>query len=74
MDEYEEKSYDSSEELPIPRQFFWDEDFDYKMTDNSKLLNVFLSSISYKDDPFINSPEKMIKAGFQGTPYKYKRK
>lgn len=69
--EYFNKSYDSSDESAIPREFFFEPDYDYNVANNHLLINKFLSSLDYKNNPNLNSPEQMIAEGFAGTPYQY---
>lgn len=66
--------YDCSLEPVVPREFFFDPDYDYETADNVKLINNFLSSIDYENNKALNNPKKMIEQGFQGTPYKYEPK
>lgn len=69
---YKGKSYDSSHESAIPREFFFEPDYDYATADNAQLINQFLSTLDYQNNPYLNSPQDMIEAGFTGTPYQYK--
>ncbi|MBD8348189.1 hypothetical protein [Dysgonomonas sp. HGC4] len=55
----------------IPRQFFFEKDYNYQSADHIKIINEFLSSLNYKENETLNSPEIMKEEGFQGTPYKY---
>ncbi len=71
---YQGKTYDSSGESAIPREFFWDENFDYQTADNTRLINDFLSGLDYENNPYLNSSDKMLELGFKGTPYKYEPK
>ncbi|XKM12636.1 hypothetical protein RCS94_06315 [Orbaceae bacterium ac157xtp] len=68
---YDNVPYDSSDEPAIPREFFFEADFDYETADNASLINQFLSNLDYANNQFLNSPEKMLELGFKGTPYKY---
>lgn len=52
----------------VPRQAL-DPDFDLKVDQTESLINRFLSGLDHKINPFLNSPEKMLKEGFMGTPY-----
>lgn len=70
-EKYEGTSYDSSNEHPIPREFYFEPNFDYKTADIQGLLNQFLNSLDPKTNPYLQSPEEMLKQGFQGTPYQY---
>ncbi|QBH97023.1 hypothetical protein EKN56_11830 [Limnobaculum zhutongyuii] len=63
--------YNSSHELPIPREFFFDFDFDYLTANVNKLLTDFISSLDYTVNDFLNPPEVMINNGYVGTPYIY---
>lgn len=66
-----QERYSSSHEPPIPREFFFEPDFDYSKADIDTLLNNYISSLDYQTNEFLNSPEKMVELGFQGTPYRY---
>lgn len=70
--DYDWTEYDSSGESPIPREFFFDPCYDYETGNDIQLLNRFLSSLDYKNNKLLNSPEKMFELGFTGTPYQYK--
>jgi len=74
MDKYDGDVYESSNEPPIPRQFFWDEEYDYETANNIKTINDFLSNLKYVENQFLNPPDLMIEEGFQGIPYKYRLK
>ena len=55
---------------PVPREALdLDTKFDPKMA--PPLLNQFLSGLDHKKNPFLMSPDAMIKLGFEGTPYQY---
>ncbi len=54
----------------IPREAL-DPDLDFKPELTESLVNKFLASLNYKTNPFLNSPENMIKQGFTDTPYVY---
>lgn len=69
LDAYEDKIYDSSQEPVIPREFFFDPDYNYEAADNEKLINQFLASLNYKENVLLNSPEDMLNIGFVGKPY-----
>ena len=62
------------EEPIILKQFFFEDDYNYQTADNIKIINNFLSTLEYKKNNFLNSPEKMLELNFQGTPYKYELK
>lgn len=66
--------YNSSHELPIPREFYFDPAFDYSTENVDELLAAFVSSLDYKKNEFLNSPEVMIENGYTGIPYEYKKK
>lgn len=67
------ESYDCSFEPAIPREFFFESDYDFETADNAFFINKFLSSLDYKSNKALNSPEKMLELGFSGTPYKYEK-
>jgi hypothetical protein len=61
--------YDCSGELPVPQEFFFDENFQYTLETAKQKINAFLQSLNYKSNPYLRSPEEMLEAGFKGTPY-----
>lgn len=52
----------------VPREAL-DPDFEFHIENTEDLINRFLSGLSYLSNPFLNSPEKMLDAGFEGKPY-----
>lgn len=69
--DYEDEKYDSTPEFPVPREFFFQPDFDYQTADIPQLLNNFLSQLDYNNNEFLSKPEEMLEKGFAGTPYVY---
>lgn len=69
-----EKLYpiDSNETLGevIPREAL-DPDFDFKVEETDSLINQFLSQLNHDQNPFLNSPQKMLSLGFKGIPYTF---
>ncbi|XKM12641.1 hypothetical protein RCS94_06340 [Orbaceae bacterium ac157xtp] len=63
--------YDSSLELPIPREFFFESGFDYEKTDIDGLLSQFMAQVDHSNPTFFRTPEDMLKKGFVGIPYVY---
>lgn len=55
----------------IPRQFFFEPDYDYATADNAKNIRDFLSTLDYQHNEFLNSPATMKEKGFAGTPYRF---
>jgi hypothetical protein len=53
---------------PVPREVL-DPNFEFKPEESAKLLAKFLKSLDYRKNAYLSSPEKMLKAGFKGTPY-----
>jgi hypothetical protein len=53
---------------PVPREAL-DPDFDFKPETADKLLSNFLKKLDHSKNPFLRSPNAMVKAGFMGTPY-----
>lgn len=70
-DEYQDEFYDSTDELPVPRELFFSAEFDYKKMNLHKLINDFLSHSDYQENEFLSKPDEMIKNSFKGTPYIY---
>jgi len=62
--------YDCSVDAPIPREFFFDPEFKYSEETAKSVLNIFLQSLDYNNNPWLCTPEEMLKKGFKGTPYK----
>jgi hypothetical protein len=52
----------------VPREAL-DPEFDFRLEQTERLVNQFLASLAYRSNPFLNSPDKMLKQGFKGTPY-----
>jgi hypothetical protein len=52
----------------IPKEVL-DPDFNYEPTMTNELLLKFLQNLDFKKNPFLCSPEEMIRNGFEGTPY-----
>ena len=67
--DYEAK-YDCSADIPVPREFFFDSEFQYSEDTAKPVLNAFLQSLDYDNNPWLCTPEEMLEKGFQGTPYK----
>jgi hypothetical protein len=55
---------------PIPREAI-DPDFDYKPEQAHEPISTFLKGLDYSGNPFLASPERMKKEGFESTPYSY---
>src|SRR5262249_17385742 len=53
---------------PVPREAL-DPGFDYRPEMAPELLDKFLKSLDYTQNPYLSSPEEMIADGFEGTPY-----
>jgi hypothetical protein len=58
---------------PIPRQAL-DPDFNYDLARAPILLSEFLRQLSFNENPYLASPERMRDAGFEGTPYNYEQR
>lgn len=56
----------------IPREFYFEPDFDYQTADLKQLQQKLLDSVNYKENLFLSSPERMISIDFVGTPYQVK--
>ena len=56
--------------LPVPREVL-DPNFDYQPAMAPELISSFLQKLDYASNPFLFSPEEMVKLGFEGTPYTY---
>lgn len=67
-----EEDYDLSNEPPIPREFFFEDEFDYQTANIPELLDNFLQNIGYVTyEGFFYTPEQMLENGFKGIPYRY---
>ncbi len=53
---------------PVPREAL-DPDFPYKPEMASELVGKFLAKLDYKANPYLQTPQEMKQAGFEGTPY-----
>lgn len=67
--EFRNLPYDSSLEPFIPRAFFFDEQFNYKNYDKESYINSLLTNTNYHNNIYLNTPDEMIKLGFNGKPY-----
>lgn len=54
--------------LPVPPQLF-DPEFDYRLEDNTELVNNFLKGCDYNENNYLNNPDDLIEGGFEGEPY-----
>jgi len=61
--------YDCSSDAPVPREFFFDSEFEYSENTAKPVLNAFLQSLDYNSNPWLCTPEEMLAKGFKGTPY-----
>ena len=61
--------YDCSADAPVPREFFFDPEFEYSEEAAKPVLNTFLKSLDYENNPWLCTPEEMLEKGFKGTPY-----
>lgn len=68
------ESYDSSNEPPIPREFFFEPNFKYETANIDELLATFIQKVDHSDPLYFKPAEKMVKEGFIGTPYVYPQK
>lgn len=53
----------------IPREFYFEPDFNYETADLKQLQSKLLSTVDYKENPFLSSPERMLSIDFVGIPY-----
>jgi hypothetical protein len=60
--------YDASLEKPVPPQFFSTR-FTYSEAAARDAWNQFLQSLKPAENPYLRTPDEMIAAGFEGTPY-----
>ena len=44
---------------------------DFKAEETEALIKQFLASLNWSTNAFLNSPQKMLKQGFKGTPYTF---
>lgn len=65
-------TYDASIEPYVPRDFYFDPDFDYHSADLVKTQNDLLKNANWELNIFLNSPDEMLEEGFKGTPYQAK--
>jgi hypothetical protein len=54
----------------VPREAL-DPDYDFRLDQTEPLVSRFLSGLHPAANPFLNSPEKMLELGFEGTPYAF---
>jgi hypothetical protein len=53
---------------PPPRESL-DPGFDFRPDMDQQLLGRFLRGLDYTQNPYLRSPEQMLRLGFEGTPY-----
>ena len=71
LDMYDDEAkYDCSADAPVPQEFFFDPEFKYSEDAAKPVLNAFLHSLDYNNNPWLRTPEEMLAKGFNGTPYK----
>lgn len=58
----------SPDGVPVPREAL-DPAFPYKPEMASELISAFLAKLDYMTNPYLQTPEEMKNAGFEGTPY-----
>lgn len=63
------ESYLPEQDPFIPRDFYFDPEFDYQSADLKALQLAMLNEADYKKNQFIRTPENMLEKGFKGTPY-----
>ncbi|MBC1744242.1 hypothetical protein HCA06_14425 [Listeria welshimeri] len=63
--------YDSSHEPPIPREFFFETDFDYATENIDELLTRFMNTVDHSNPACFKTEQVMIAEGFKGRPYIY---
>jgi hypothetical protein len=44
---------------------------DFNPENTEALINQFLARLDWNTNPFLNSPQKMLRRGFKGTPYSF---
>ncbi|WP_291322820.1 hypothetical protein [Desulfonatronospira sp.] len=64
------EKFDYSNEIPVSPYFFIKKR-ERRFEDNIKDINLFLSNLEPINNPYLRSPNEMIKHGFVGIPYKY---
>lgn len=64
------EEYDSAQDAFIPRAFFFEPSFDYKVANLNEIKEKLLNDANYLNNRFLNPPETMINEGFKGTPYR----
>ena len=62
--------YDCSCDAPVPCEFFFSPHFEYSEDTAKPVLNAFLQSLDYNNNPWLCTPEEMLEKGFKGEPYK----
>lgn len=55
---------------PVPRVAL-DTDAVFGLAETEAAMNEFLIALDYRSNPFLSSPERMRRQGFQGTPYRF---
>lgn len=62
--------YNFTQERIVPREFFFDPDFEYSDDAAMSVLQQFLDSLDPEKNPYLHTPEEMKANGYTRTPYK----
>lgn len=68
--DWESNFYDFTQEKIIPREFFFDPNFEYSDDAAMDVLQKFLDSLDPKKNPYLLTAKEMKANGYSRTPYK----
>ena len=68
--DFEADFYDFTVENIVPREFFFDPNFEYSDEATMSVLQQFLDSLDPKNNPYLRTADEMKANGYTRTPYK----
>jgi hypothetical protein len=68
--DFDENFYEYMVEKIVPREFFFDPDFEYSDDAAMDVLQQFLDSLNPDNNPYLNTADEMKAEGYPRTPYK----
>lgn len=54
---------------PLVAREAFNPQFDYRRDDATPLMREFVATVDYRQNPFLRSPEELLRTGFTGRPY-----
>jgi hypothetical protein len=68
--DFEEDFYDFRVERIVPREFFFDPDFEYSDGAAMDVLQKFLDTLDPETNPYLRTADEMKADGYTRSPYK----